>query len=275
MSLLAAISSSRRRSTVAYDADAASYFAAVEAVSTISATAKNAANAYIVGLKAASLWTLIHQLYLYAGPNTLAGALVKAKGAGTRVNGGFAGGDFSPTLGLKGNGTSKYVNNNFLASSFNSASNSIFIYSSSGFHVSGDAILSGVFMGGTGTSLLALDCFISNIGRAYRSGTYTSGNFPVLASGLITSGSVLGSRTSGNLAKLYQNGAPVASSSASVIFPSFTGDSLFSFGLNNFGNALYFSSDQRQVEAFAAGLNDSQAQALHDLTTTYVNALNY
>ena len=277
MSLLAAIASSRRRSGVTYDADAASYFAAVEAVSSIGATAKNAANAYIVGLKSASLWTLIHQLYLYAGPNTLAGALVKAKGAGTRVNGGFAGGDFSPTLGLQSSGT-KYVNNGFLANSLAANSHSIFVYSSGGLAISGTpAILSGCFSGAE-QSLLCLDSYVnylSVVGRAFRSGTYTFASIPLFNSGLTTFGSIMGSRTANNSSAVYQNGAIKASNSQTVT-TAFSAHNINSFCLNTSGTSQSeFSADRRQVEAFAAGLNNTQAQQLHDLTTTYVNALNY
>ena len=275
MSLLAAIASSRRRASVTYDADAASYFAAVEAVSSIGATAKNAVNSYIIGLKAASLWTLIHQLYLYAGPNTLDGALVKARGAGTRVNNGFVSGDFSPSLGLQGNGTSKYITNGFLQNSFAAASHSIFVYSSSGLAVSsgGGIVLSGSY-GLNQPSLLNLEAYFNYYaGRGFRSGSYTIGNFPVISTGLITSGSVMGSRTSLSLAKIYQNGASPVSSTATVGI-SFANIDVSSFAQGPSSTVSNFSGDRRQVEAFAQGLNDTQAQQLHDLTTTYLNALN-
>ena len=121
MILLNSASSNRHRNLADFptDSDASAYFSAVEAAgSTIGVTARKAVNNFIIGLKADGLWSLIHELYLYAGPDTLAGALVKVKGSGTRVNNGFVSGDFSPTLGLQGDGTSKYIANNFLASSF-------------------------------------------------------------------------------------------------------------------------------------------------------------
>ena len=274
MILLNAIASSRRRASVAYDSDAASYFAAVQAVSTIGTVAKNAANAYIVGLKAASLWTLIHQLYLYAGPDTLAGALVKAKGSGNRVNNGFVSGDFSPTLGLQGDGTSKYIGNGFLQNSFAATSHSIFVYSSSGLAVSGSVTLAGCY-GGVQGNLLSLESYYNYYsGRGFRSASYTVGNFPSISTGLITSGSIMGSRTSASMAKIYQNGASPVSATATIGL-SFTTIDVTSFACGPPSTYTSFSADRRQVEAFAQGLNDTQAQQLHDLTTTYVNALNY
>lgn len=274
MSLLSAIASSRRRAVSSYDADAASYFTAVEAVSTIGTTAKNAVNALIVGLKTDGLWTMIHELYLYAGPNTLAGALVKARGSGTRLNFGFVSGDFSPTLGLQG-GQAKHINNGFLANSLSNTSHSIFIYSSSGIAVSGDQQLSGAYSTSGETTALILDAYASYVsGRAFRSGTYTAGNFPALTSGLITSGSVMGSRTSSSLSRLYQNGSPVAGSS-SVVNPVLPNLDIFSFSRNTSGTAQFHSSDRRQIEIFAQGLNDTQAGQLHNRVTDYVNALNY
>ena len=276
MSLLAAIASSRRRSSVAYDADAASYFAAVEAVSSISATAKNAANALIAGLKAASLWTLIHQLYLYAGPDTLAGALVKAKGSGTRVNNGFVSGDFSSILGLQGNGTSKSITNGFLTNGFSSLSHSIFVYSSAGLPTSPpDSFLFGSY-NNTGNGSLLLDAYNTSFGgaRAFRSGGALSLSFSAFfTSDLLASGSVMGARTGSTISKIYQNGA-LKNTNSNPATPAFSSLDFSSFCVNSNGVLGGFSPDRRQVEIFAQGLNDTQAQQLHDLTTAYVNALN-
>lgn len=275
MSLLAAIASSRRRASVAYDTDAQSYFTAVEAVSSIGTVAKNAANALIVGLKADGLWTLIHQLYLYAGPNTLAGALVKARGSGTRVNNGFVSGDFSPTLGLQGNGTSKSITNGFLTNQFSANSHSIFVYSSSGFIISSvDTILCGSY-NNTGVGSLILDAYTVYVsGRAFRSAQLNPGLFPVFTTGLTTSGSIMGSRTTSSMAKIYQDGIYKAQNTSSIS-PSFSNLDFSSFGLNTNGTVVAWSPDRRQVEAFTQGLDDTQAGQLHNRVTSYVNALNY
>jgi hypothetical protein len=275
MILLNTIASSRRRPSVTYDIDASSYFTAVEAVSSIGTVAKNAANALIVGLKADGLWTLIHQLYLYAGPNTLAGALVKAKGSGSRTNNGFVSGDFSPTLGLQGSGA-KYISNGFLASALAPTSHSLFFYGSN-YTISGSSSsICGVWTG-SAPSLMAFDTYTIEpvpAGRAYRCGTFSFPASPIITTGLTTSGSIMASKTASNSTKIYQNGISAAASTASST-PTPPSIDFWSFAFN-YSNAIptAASTDRRQVEAFAQGLDATQAQQLHDLTTTYVNALN-
>jgi hypothetical protein len=276
MILLNSASSDRHRNlaTFSTDSDASAYFSAVEAAeSTIGATARKAVNNFIIGLKADGLWSLIHQLYLYAGPDTLAGALVKAKGTGTRVNNGFVSGDFSPTLGLQGDGTSKYIANGFLQNSFAATSHSIFVYSSSGLAVSGSVTLAGCY-GGAQSNLLSLESYYNYYsGRGFRSASYTVGNFPVISTGLITSGSVMGSRTSVSMVKIYQNGASPVSSTANIETAFATID-VASFALGPPSTYNSFSADRRQVEAFAQGLTDNQAAILHKRTATYVANLS-
>ena len=276
MILLNSASSNRHRNLASFsiDSDASAYFSAVEAAgSTIGATARKAVNNFIIGLKADGLWSLIHELYLYAGPDTLAGALVKAKGAGTRVNNGFVSGDFSSTLGLQGDGTSKYIGNGFLQNSFNNASHSIFVYSSSSLAVSGSVTLAGAYNGIQG-GLLSLESYYNYYsGRGFRSHSYTVGNFPIISSGLIASGSIMGSRTSLSLAKIYQNGVLSASSTATV-GSGFAAIDVTSFALGPPSTYTSFSADKRQVEAFAQGLNDNQAAILHKRTATYIENLS-
>ena len=94
-----------------YDADAQVYFDAVEAVSSISAANKTAVNNFIVGCKADGIWSAIKASCLLAGPDSLAGALVPLVGpAPTNYN--FVDGDYDRVNGLKGDGTSKYLNSN-------------------------------------------------------------------------------------------------------------------------------------------------------------------
>lgn len=258
-----------------YDSDAQTYFAALSAASSsINDNNKSAVNVLISGLKLDGIWPLIKELYLYAGPSNLNGALVKAKGTGIRTNTGFLSTDFSETLGLQGGGT-KYINNNFSTSSLSNTSNSIFVYSSSGFQNSGDITLTGAWSGGgLGTSLFILDAYSTYVSaRAFRSGTYTSGQFPVINTGLITSGSILGTRTSANLSKIYQNGLE-SNSNTTTVNPSFSNNNIFSFTLNQGGTpSINCSTDRRQVEAIGDGLTDNQALLLHNRVATYVASL--
>jgi hypothetical protein len=107
------IAASRRRSTV-FDADAADYFARIgTAGSSISDANKAAVDAFIRGCKTDGIWTAIKASCLLAGPDDLTGALVPLVGtAPTNVGGLFVAGDYSRTTGLKGDGSTKYLDSN-------------------------------------------------------------------------------------------------------------------------------------------------------------------
>jgi hypothetical protein len=184
-------------------------------------------------------------------------------------------GDFSPTFGLQGDGTSKYIINGFLTNGFSSLSHSIFVYSSAGLATSPpDSFLCGSY-NNTGNGSLLIDAYVASFGgaRAFRSGGALTLPFSAFfTAGLLASGSVMGARTGTSTSKIYQNGG-LKNTNNNTVNPSFSSLDFFSFCVNSAGTAGGFSPDRRQVEAFAQGLNDAQAQALHDLTTTYVNAL--
>jgi hypothetical protein len=95
-----------------FDSDAAVYFAAiVSAGSSITSANKIAVNNFIVGCKSDGIWTAIKACCLLAGPDNLTGALVPLVGSAP-TNNNFVSGDYSRTTGLKGNGTTKYLNSN-------------------------------------------------------------------------------------------------------------------------------------------------------------------
>lgn len=90
-----------------YDTDVAAWIAAVIAAGgTVSAQQAAYVNTLVIGLKAASIWTLLDRLWLFAAENaTQALTDLVARAAATAVN--------SPTFtanrGFLGNGTSAYV----------------------------------------------------------------------------------------------------------------------------------------------------------------------
>lgn len=255
-----------------FDADALAWYNAVVAAgSTVNVNNRVAQNTLIKGLKADGVWNLITELYLYAGPSSLAGALVKAKGSGTRTNVNFVSGDFSRTAGLLGNGSTKYLSNGFSAADLNSLSHGIFVYGS-GFAAAGDISMSGVFDSAEPT-LLSLDVYASYANaRTFRSGRFTGGLFPALNTGLITSGSLAGMRTSATAAALYQNGVSVATSATSTtpLFPNLVP---YSFGMNSSNVPGGYSADRRAVEAWTDGLSGPENLALHNRVATYVASL--
>jgi hypothetical protein len=96
-----------------YDTDALTYITAVEAADgqSLEVATKDAINAFVVSCKLDGIWSAIKASCIMAGARTLAGALVPLVGtAPTNFN--FVSGDYNRKTGLKGDGTTKYLNAN-------------------------------------------------------------------------------------------------------------------------------------------------------------------
>jgi hypothetical protein len=95
------------------DPDAKAYILAVEAADgqTLESGVKKAYNTFVKGCKSDGIWNAIKASCILSGARTLSGALVPLKGtAPTNFN--FVSGDYARRTGLKGNGTTKYLDSN-------------------------------------------------------------------------------------------------------------------------------------------------------------------
>ncbi len=231
-----------------------------------------AASVMVTGLKADGIWTKIKGFFVYAGPASLSGALVPLKSNITPANVNFVSGDHDRLTGLKGNGSSKYINTGIANNVLSNTSMSLFTYGS-GFETGPtDGVAIGAF-NGAGANLSSLDLWANYItARAFRHGTGTAADLPNITSGLITSGSVAGSRISATSATLYQNGLPVALKTNSVATANSTRP-FFLFCLNNSGTPLSYSAARFAVQVIADGLTDAENLSLHNRVATYIASL--
>lgn len=95
-----------------FDPDFAAYLAAgIVNGSTMGAANQTAVNAFIVGCKADGIWSAIKASCLLCAWDSLAGALTPLVGAAP-TNFNFDANDYSRTTGLKGDGSTKYLNSN-------------------------------------------------------------------------------------------------------------------------------------------------------------------
>ena len=104
-------------SYIATDTDAAAYITAVEAADgqSLENSVRVAYDNFFIGTKADGDYSKLNNTRILGGARTLAGALVPLKPAMTAwTNVGFVAGDYSRTLGLKGNGSNKYLDTNVL-----------------------------------------------------------------------------------------------------------------------------------------------------------------
>ena len=95
------------------DSDAAAYITAVEAADTqsLETGVKLAINDFVVGCKDDGIWNAIKASCILAGARTLTGALTPLVGAAP-TNFNFVSGDYNRKTGLKGDGSTKYLNSN-------------------------------------------------------------------------------------------------------------------------------------------------------------------
>ena len=95
------------------DPDAAAYITAVEAADgqALEEKVKIAIDNFVLGCKADGIWSAIKASCILAGARTLSGALVPLVGtAPTNYN--FVAGDYDRETGLKGDGSTKYLDSN-------------------------------------------------------------------------------------------------------------------------------------------------------------------
>jgi len=97
------------------DADALDYLDRMAAAdgASVEVGVATAVDAFVRDLKADSLWDAIGSSCLLCGPRTLAGALVPLRGDAPTAYGGWASGDYDRSTGMKGNGSSLYLDSNY------------------------------------------------------------------------------------------------------------------------------------------------------------------
>ena len=95
------------------DPDVLAYIAAVEAADgqSLEEGVATAFTDFIVGCKTDGIWSALKASCILAGAKTLAGALVPLVGS-SPTNNNFVSGDYNRKTGLKGNGSTKYLNAN-------------------------------------------------------------------------------------------------------------------------------------------------------------------
>lgn len=101
------------RNPVTWDSEAASYLTSVETADaqSLEPAVSRAINTFVIDCKVRGIWGSIKSSCLLCGPRTLNGALVPLKGTAP-TNNNFVSSDYNRETGLKGDGSSKYINTN-------------------------------------------------------------------------------------------------------------------------------------------------------------------
>jgi len=260
-----------KKESVPFDNDAWEYIARVETADgqILEQAVRNAITNFVIGCKADGIWTAVKASCILAGARTLAGALVPLVGAAPTNGGGlFVSGDYNRKTGLVGNGTTKYLDSNLSGADTPSTNSHIFVNGSS-FETTGSITVAGVYNGGA-FNLLDL-MFYNNTGRQFRAAQ----NFASYASfntGLITSGSLCGSRTSSTSAIIYQNGVQAVLNAVAATQSLLGTRTHYIYAINGEGVPGSLTSARLNFYSIGSGLTAPAALAFHDRITSLVNA---
>jgi len=115
---------------ISSDADVESYVLAVEEADgqQLESGVISAYEDFVVGCKSDGIWTAIKASCILAGARTLNGALVPLVGS-SPTNNNFVSGDYDRETGLKGNGSTKYLNPNRSGATKDNAHNAVYVNS--------------------------------------------------------------------------------------------------------------------------------------------------
>ena len=154
-----------------FDADASTYIEAVEAADTqaLETGVRYAINNFVIGCKNDGIWSAIKASCILAGARTTNGALVPLVGtAPTPYNFDLVGDtDYDRKTGLKGDGTTKYLDSNAISSSFANTNTHLAVFLSSFGSASNRFYISAQDAAGVTTFLSSVTTFASAIHNRY------------------------------------------------------------------------------------------------------------
>lgn len=210
-------------------------------------------------------------------PLYLSGSLGGAAiGNTTDTNVNFAQADYQETGsggGLKGNGTTKYLNTGFNASTGIPSSISAHLsYSATSVETSGDRAVSGSWSGNVSTGFFgasAYDAFASR--RLYRIGS-TLGDSPSETSPTSSVAHYLVSRTSATNLAGYAAGVLQGTGTSSVT-PAFYNGSVFVFCFHNQGSPGGYTAARVRMYSIGNGLTAAQALAFSNAVVAFNTTL--
>jgi hypothetical protein len=236
-----------------YDADAQAYFTANTSIT--SATDKTAINNFYLGLKTDGIYTKMKAMYLPIWSSSASNKWnilnpVDSNAAFRLV---FSTGWTQANTGIKGNGTSAYIDTFILPSSVitqNSAGLTIYCRTAATVSAKTD-------IGSQAAS---------NTGRFYLQASTSSYSYPINVTTLSTVNSIssqgvnTSSRISSTTTKLYKNGVQASTQSSTSV--SVNSVKMYIGALNNNGTTSTYSDKEYSLLAVHTGLTDSEAANL-------------
>ncbi len=219
---------------------------------------------FVQSLKEDGIWDKLFEVGTYAGDN-LNAALVKLKaGVGTSrflVNNNFVSADYGRTMGLQGNGTTKYLKTGFIPSLIMTKNDtSLGVYNASSVAAVGSM---GTYSSSGTTvfdlfypysdSTLYVDMYDATVG---------AGRITSLITNNVKFGLISASRISSTLLSLYKRGI-FLTSGVGAVTGNLPATEMYLFARNDSGSAAFFSSYRDTFYFFGKGLTDAEMALLN------------
>jgi hypothetical protein len=253
------------------DADAQAFFDRVTtAGGTLTTTEQNAVNTLVVQMKADGIWTKMKAIYPMVGASAAACAQNLKSSSFTGL---FTSGWTFANAGVTGNGTSAYMNTNFIPSTgyLNSSNFGLFLYTSSTTAGSVDRDLA-IFTGGGVPSLN----LTAKDGTSAKADLFDFG-YRISISGYNVQGFYIGSRTASNSAKLHRNGIEIGSTTGPAGIAPSTYLTLGAANLsssNPISGTGNYSAKTFSLVGICDGLNDTEAANFYTAVQAFQTTLN-
>jgi hypothetical protein len=240
---------------------------------TISTTVLRAVSDFCAAADQGAYRSAIYRLNLFCGGN-LSGALVPLYrgptfggtkfGNVTDTNVNFVSADFietGATGGLKGNGTNKYLQTGFTVANLPTTTSSHMSVSATGLVTSGSRAFMGSSDGASSNAFFFYEhATFNGTGRSYRQGSFTTGQFPLIASPATEESHIIGTRTSATASSIYRSGSLTVTNTTSVS-PNSQTFPVSVFALNNIGSTIQYSAGTFRIYSIGTGLNATQTAA--------------
>ena len=250
----------------------------------ISTNVLRAVSDFCRAANAGSFRSSLYRLNLFCGGN-LSGCLVPlylgptfggtSLGSSTDTNANFVSADFIETGtggGLKGNGTTKYLNTGLAPNALPSVTSIHLSASATSAATTGNYIFIGARDGNASGHFTLNEFSASSNGRSYTCGTITVGQFPSVSSPGSSEPHMIGSRTSATSAVVYRSGVSAASNATSIT-PTTHANAFYVFGGNLSGGNTGASSATIRAYSIGTGLDSNQAAAFSAAVIAFNSAL--
>lgn len=248
-----------------FDSDAQAFFTAT---GISDGTIQAAIDAFVIGLKADSLWTKMIALYPFVG-GTSGTHAVNLKSPGTHDIS-FAGTVSHTSNGITPNGSTGYGNTGVVPNTHLSSNNTHMSLYSRSAGTSGDAWTDMGCSDGSGNFLTLKPRFFDLcVTRQYGAGA----GGQLAPANTNAQGFYLTCRTSSTAQEVYKNGSSLASSGSTVVGARPT-EAIYIGAENQGGTAGAFGSYNYAFASIGAGLDDTEAANFHTRVETFQDALS-